>query len=782
VSLVLRFWAVGLVAATLSCISGGPNKLCGAVGQPCCASAACDEGARCGGDSLCAPCGALDQLCCADDTCTTGLTCTGRLCAASLVCPTQCTLGVSRCSGQGGIETCVANGVCPEWRTIVATCPANTSCVAGATQVDCVEKCAGACTVSALSCTAAGLQECVQGPADVCPVLKLKEENSPFPLCVAGATAEPDFGWESPTPFGAAVAGLAGTGPDELYVLDRAGNIIHNLRGTWTYEVRPTPGKELNAVATCDLPSYAFAAGKSGAVFMRRGGRWAEEDVGQNVELRDIACDSLLNAVAVGASGRLFVRRSGVWSAVESSLTGPFNAVALNESLGKAWAVGPGGQVVRCDGVTSATPTCARELVGITTELFDVTADEGTGRVFAVGAQTTVVSRGSLGTWANFPGLGTLPRVDLRAIVTTTDQPGGQPELMVAGDQGLRFTLSGSGPVVLPPPAPTVSFASLVSLPMGRWFAGDPFGALWYGVSFDDNARLLGGGKPISESLADVTSAGLGRLFAVGQAGGRYRRENATWSPDNGGLTITGRLTAVTAVSANEVYAVGARGSVYVRRSGLWSIDTMGQTMAQLQDIAFDAQRLYAVGDNGAWLEKERTGSTGWQVVNHGVTTRSLNKLALRLGAAGVADEVIAVGADCEMVSKVGGTFKRVSTSPQCNSAEDLTAALFTPAGALVVGGNDGLVLQRLNGTETFTREQFTVGPDIKVITELVYANDAVWAVLLDDGLYQRVGSTWRQYQPNISSLGMNSLTFDARDGLFAVGDSGLVIRRANPP
>ena len=773
-----------VVLLALGCTSGQQTKLCGAVGQPCCASASCDEGGRCGGDNLCAACGDQDQVCCEGDVCNGGFTCTGRLCAASLVCPTQCTIGASQCSGGGGIETCVANGVCPEWRTIIAACPANTACVASGGQVDCVEKCAGACTVSALSCTASGLQECVQGAADVCPVLNPKEETSAIPLCVAGATADPDFGWESPTPFVGGVVSVIAMFVNDVYVLDRYGNILHDLLGEWKYELRTTPQKKLNVLATCGIPSYVLAAGQGGTVYLRRGGNWNEEYVGQNVELFDIACDTLLNAVAVGQSGRIFLRdRLGNWTSVDSGLPGPFYGATFQRSAGKAWLVGAGGKVARCDGLGGASVSCTLENVGTTADLFDVTVHEATGRVFAVGAASTVVSRGTLGTWANFPGLTMLPRVNLTAIATYTSTPGAQPELMIAGESGTRWRTSGGGVMAEPVPPLSPDFSSLAVLPDGHFFLGDKFGTLSYGESFISPAVRLGGGKPISEHLNAVTSAGSGRLFAVGAQGGRYRRENATWSTDNGGLTLTTGLAAVTAVNANEVYAVGVNGTVYLRRSGLWAVDTTGQTPGQLRDIAFDSQRIYAVGEGGAWLEKSRMGGTGWQLVNHGLTTKRLNHLAIRRGATGAAEEVVAVGDDCEFLSKVGGTIKRIETAPYCNSGEDLHSAVFTPTGGLIVGGSDALVMQRLNGTQMFTREAFTtVDSALTIVVDLIYANDAVWAVVLSGGLFQRVGNTWREYQPNTVSLGMFAATFDARDGIFAVGEDGLVIRRANPP
>ncbi|MCA2980811.1 MAG: hypothetical protein INH37_21290, partial [Myxococcaceae bacterium] len=164
------------------------------------------------------------------------------------------------------------------------------------------------------------------------------------------------------------------------------------------------------------------------------------------------------------------------------------------------------------------------------------------------------------------------------------------------------------------------------------------------------------------------------------------------------------------------------------------------------------------------------------------VSTQQLNKLAIRRSATGAAEEVVAVGNRCELLTKVGNGISRVDLSSVCRF-DSLTSALFTPGGGLIIGGTEALLLQRVSGSQTFVKEFFTdVDPFLVVIDDLFYANDAVWAVVRAGGLFQRVGSQWRAYQPNAMGLGLSAGTFDARDGIFAVGEGGLVIRRSNPP
>jgi hypothetical protein len=780
---------VSLIVLVLGACSGGlTRKLCGAVGQPCCASAVCGEGARCGLQSVCQPCGELNQLCCVDDECQGELACSARTCVQPLTCPTQCTLGTTRCGNAGGVESCRASGVCPEWTAVVTACPSGTSCRADAGSADCVAVCEGTCTPSTMLCTVAGLQECVQTAADTCPTLRPKQETNEVPVCMKGTVREPDFIWESPVPFRAPIREVAGGLVSSFWVLDTFGNIIRNAVGDWSYELRVTPGKEQRALSDCGLRSYLFSAGEAGVAFLRYGGTWEEEFVGEAVSLSSISCTMDLSALAVGKSENLFVRRpgkSGAWWRVDTGFPGPFNAVSQVSIMSEAWLVGPNGTIVRCAGLDTLSVTCTAESSGVTAGLHHVWGDDVSGRVFAVGEAGTALSRGTLGTWAPLPLSGPRPSVSLRRILGFRERPSFEPSLLAVGDEGAFWT-SAQAPFETSSVTPAEDLSSLMILEGGHTFIGASQGTLWYskGPSGTGRAELptvVGGRRPITETLTAVTGAGKGELFAVGAEGGRYLRKNASWTTDTGGLAVPHALLAVLAVSSNEVYAAGANGSIYVRRQGQWSIDSSGLTTAAVHDLAFDGERIYAVGAEGLWLEKSRTGGAGWNVVTHGLTQQTLYGVATVPSTALGGSEVIVVGGGCLVLSKRGGAVQRLDI-PACPGQTPLHSVSVTPNGAVLIGGENGLVLERFRGATEFTADTVW-GPESFVpISRLVATNDSVWAVLFDGDIYRRVGTTWRQYMPNATYAGMYGAWADSEEGVFFVGAEGQVWRRPNPP
>ncbi len=782
----LTFFAGVMLCLGTSCTTGGRTNLCGEVGQPCCASETCDEGARCNSSRLCDACGGLGEPCCLADVCADEFVCESNRCTQALSCSTQCTLGAKRCSNPGGIEVCEASGVCPAWKSVIDFCPNGTYCLVSELSTDCVESCAGACIVSTLLCTASGMQECVQRPTDPCPILQRKDESLTAPLCMAGATAEPNFQWESPTPLGTPIVALAGQDADNFFALDSRGNIIHKVSNTWTYELQPRDGKRQLAISDCGIFSSLMSVGLGGSVFIHRAGGFSEEFVGERVSLVSVACNLEHQAVAVGDSAKIYIRSkgaTGTWTPMALDTPGPFQGVALMPPFGKAWLVGPTGKIVRCEGLGAPPLTCVVENSGTAENLRVVKAHEPSGRVFAIGQNSTFISRGTLGTWGPMPGTSEHPSISMVGLGVYSPPTGVQPQVAVITNEGFIFTGDTTGPQTIEPLPVGAPFTAIAIFASGESFISDMNGLLWFSSSFQPGQfavpTIVAGLKPISENLTDVTSAGNGRLFAVAENGTRYRRYAGSWSLDNGGLVISTELTAVSAVSAQEVYAVGVNGTVYVRRAGVWSIESTGLVSSTLNDIAYDDDHIYAVGDNGVWLEKERHTSVGWHVVNHGLTTKPLNKLAVFRGDATRASEVIAVGDACQVLSKSGTTISKrdVSECPQ----SDLLAATFSPKGTLLIGGTAGVLMRAETSLGGFEVEH-VLSPFLEIsVIELQVTPEATWALTTGSGIFKNDGNGWTDYQPGTAPSWMSAFALDEQDGLFGVGFAGQVIRITRP-
>ena len=757
-----------LVVLAAACSGGLHTRLCGAVDQPCCAELpACDDGARCNATSVCEACGATGQGCCADNACQAGLTCSGSVCAEPLVCTTQCTLGTTRCSATGGVESCGSDGTCPAWRSVVATCPTGTVCTNG----DCVEQCPTACVPDTLQCTVQGLQRCVQPTGQACPSLMMAADSDP-PTCMLGAAVGTDLVWESPTPFHAPLAGIAGDLVSSYWLLDGLGNIVHLGPAGLEYEVRGVAGKRARAIASCGLGSRLFAVGEGGTVYRRGYGGWTEENVGAAVTLEAVACDSNQMAVATGGDGKLYRSGTPGWSNYPTGSSGPFHGLGYNFSTQQVFLVGNGGAITRCTGLDQPTPACAADPSGSTADLAAAWGDPFNSQIFAVGANGTVLQRGTSSAWTALDSGGATE--SLQAVAGYLEPSTNTTVVIAAGASGAYlarpYALSFFENVVA-----AETLTGVMAIDKNNVFLTSREGTLWYTDQVSPLPTTpftaLGGQKPIAATLNAVSGLGLGKVFAVGEGGARYRRVNGGWLPDTGGLGVTQALTGVAAVSAGEVYAVGLGGRLLVRRYGTWSDDAPGLTAVDLQAVAADTQRTVAVGANGTWLEKPRAGA--WQAVAQTATTRGLYALAMNRDASGAATEVIAVGEGCTVVSKVGETFSLVPGA-QCPGGTTLRAATFTSAGELYLGGTGGVILKRT--ASGFVREYLDAVTQ-ETVRGLTAQGSSVWAMTEQGGLFRRT-TAWGAFQPDLTTSDLLAGWNDQDEGLFIVGGQGLVWRK----
>lgn len=715
--------------------SGLTTKLCGAAGQPCCAQAMCDVGAMCGANELC---------------------------VAGISCSTDCTLGSSRCANNG-IETCTAAGVCPEWRTTLATCPSGSVCTPSGNSADCLETCPGACTPNTQLCTSEGLRRCEA--SGTCPTLVAEPDDSDLPLCITGGVIDTELSWESPAPLGNDLVDIAGELSGSSWVLDELGNIVRYALGPWEFELRPTPGKRMRHLSSCGLGSILYAAGENGTVFRRSGGLWTEENVGAPVELTGITCNST-QAFASSADGRLFIRNGSTWTGYPTGVNTAFSDVTTLFSLQQAFLSGPGGIVVKCDYV-SLPPTCTLENSGTTQNLNAIWGDTFTDTVWAVGENGTLLQRSGT-SWQTIPLAGVTD-----AIVGVTGWH----------DSSITTTtiaaISRSGKAII---RRNAAVEDILQLPDSQftnvWVPNEDtlvftahHGGLWFRNGLFSAAAFVarGGRKPISAQLNAVTSIGQGRLFAVGEGGARVRRQNNAWSVDALGAATTSSLHGIAARSPGEIYAVGDDGTVLVRRWGTWVAEAQGLTTESLRAVVLDNERVWALGQT-VLLERSLTTGT-WRLIALPAGTRPVRALALRKDGGGKATELVIAGDECTTLS-VGLTDDSFTPGPACGARFDINAAAFLASGDLIVATESGHIHRRTGAT--FTIENTPVNLD--AILGLVPDGSSMWAVGDEGRFMRRVATSWM----DVAEVTTKSITAGVRDdeGLFVVGASGLVIRR----
>lgn len=754
------FTLVALSVSALSC-GGLSNQLCGAPGQPCCANATCNANALCGVSDLCEACGNEGEKCCASG-CGDGLTCSGTTCSRAVSCMTACTLGAQRCANNG-IETCTAVGVCPSWTNTLPACPAGSLCTANGALADCIESCPGACTVDARLCTNEGLRLCVA--SGTCPTLMPEADDTDVPTCLTGGTVTPELSWESPTPFGQRIVDIGGELRGSYWVLDDLGNIVRYALGPWEYELRATPGKRMKKIASCGLGSLLYAAGEGGTIFRRSGGTWNEENVGSSVLLTDVACDST-RAYASGADGRLFIRSGGTWTAYPSGVTTRLNAIASLFSQQKLIAAGTGGVVVKCETAT-LPPTCVTEASGTTDDLLALSSDTYTGTVWAVGPNGTLLERGS--SWSRI----NLPSVTSRLVGVTNwhDSSLNATTVIAISDTGtaiIRRTGGIEEIVQVPDTGLTNAWApdedTLV-------FTGRN-GALWYRNGLFSTAPFSarGGKKPLTADLNAVVSVGNGRLFAVGDGGARVRRQNGVWSADALGVSTTVNLHGIAARSANEVYAVGDEGTVLVRRYGTWVADAVGLTTEPLTSVVLDSSKVWVLGQTKLFEKNLTSGTWRGIALPQGALP---TVLALKKDAQGKALELVVAGNGCATWT-VGLTDDAFTPGPTCNDRYELSAAAFSSSGDLFVATTEGTIFHRTGATMTFENVS---GLRVDPFWGFIVDGASMWVVGAEGALYRRVGSTWSEAAPDVTTAELRGGVKDD-EGLFIVGVGGVVLRR----
>ena len=748
----------GLVA--LAGCGGITTKLCGSPGQPCCEGQGCDTGAICGERQVCELCGKEGVQCCQASVCEGALVCTSNVCVPPLSCATQCTLGASRCNGNG-VETCIAQGVCPAWAPL-ANCPSGAICNEANGVADCAESCPGTCTPDTLLCTTEGLRSC--RAASPCPVLEGALDDSEWPTCVTGAIVNSDYVWEGPAPFGGNVARLAGDQLNSYWVLDESGNVIHVSLGQWTYELLPVEGQRPKALAFC-YGSKLVAVGEAGAVYSRSGGEWSLSNAGTTDDLVDVFC-SFDDVWAVTSAGRLFhLPRGGSWSSTLVSPVRGITALAVNVFQGELYLVGAGGLILRCDTTTSPV-TCAVEPAPTTAKLLDVDADPIGGGVFAVGEEGTLLER-SQSAWH----LVSFPRpekfVAVRAVGVSSAVPTRMSALSSEGSV-VTFHL-GAPPDIGPAPQPLLT--SLMVTATGQQVLGGPTGALWYRRAYDSSVPFdrKGGERPVRGLLTRVARLGAGRLVAVGKGGLRVRRENGAWLSDANGVATLDDLNDLAVRSESEVYAVGAHGAVLVRRWGTWVREAEGLATEELLSVGIDAEHVGAMSTASLFQKDLATGQ--WSRVE--LPFQELQQdLALRTSSDGTLRELSIVGAGCLMATFTPGAGWSVIRPCQSAQTEVLSSAVYLPNGDLMAANRDGFFFHRLGSA---VEEERAVSFDRASVVDLVVDGANVWAV--GDTIRRRVGTAWIDAAPAITEQVFFSAA-RSEDGLFFVGAEGMVLRR----
>jgi photosystem II stability/assembly factor-like uncharacterized protein len=759
-------------ATGLECAADKRCHPCGSDGEICCANDRCGAGNECRGDGLCHRCGAEGEECCSGNGCATSLRCDMSVCV--MPCGEGCAPGSKTCNSNGGVDLCTyTSPPCTEWSVVLERCPEEQVCREGA----CVPRCPDACVLGSNLCTSEGLKICVLDEATQCPAYKLAPDSPDNPSCMTGA-CDGSICWESPLPQGTSINAITGWDWDQLYLLDKLGNIIKRSGETWTYDWRAGQGgNKVLAVANCHSPGTARAVGTNGLSLRRTSVDWRPEDIGNStVTLRAVGCASVDYALAVGDGGKVFARdESDTWRALPSPTTENLLAADLFGAGSEGWAVGNRGTIVHCDRLDEPEhTTCELEGIGLTqSDLYAVWVNRmgapgsflGAGEVIAVGAGGVVLNRVPGGGWMRVAqGLSTKT---LRAVY-------GLPEgdVYVAGDGGAFLYRIGT--VWATESFTTTILTGAYASDQSHLFVVGEHGEIWFndarggeGPPPQVHWRQFGGRVPTREMLNAVEGTGAQNVYAVGTAGTILHKSGDAWRQEARGL-VSNDLHAIAIVSAEEVYAVGDGGVILARRDGTWRREGAGVTSNPLYGAFSDGKTVFAVGPGGTWLEKP-VGASGtmWHLVQQPVPD------AYFMDISGNASEVWAVGGFCTAVKKkADGTFS-TEIVPGCNG-DDFSAVWVGPDGEIFLGTTfSGELFHRLQGTW-----QAEYLGTMEMINGLAVRGGDAWALCGAGELYHRVAGQWRQEAAMMTTYSLSDAYASPEGHVFIVGVNGLIWHR----
>ena len=225
--------------------------------------------------------------------------------------------------------------------------------------------------------------------------------------------------------------GVAGSAPDNVFIVGDQGTILHWDGIALSPEASGTTAN-LRGVSVVD-ETLSYAVGEQGTILHRQDGAWLV-DPPMSTAVLNAACAASTFAVAVGEQGTILLYRQGVWGQVANGRTDNYYAVA-NASDGLQ-VVGALGVVVHVD-PGAGTIVSTVNISGYTKVL--------AGAVPYSSGSLLVGVDGGFFYWAN--GAAThkpsLPQKFLRAIsvVGSTAWIVGHEGLVAAGDVDSPMTL-----------------------------------------------------------------------------------------------------------------------------------------------------------------------------------------------------------------------------------------------------------------------------------------------------------------------------------------------------
>jgi photosystem II stability/assembly factor-like uncharacterized protein len=251
-----------------------------------------------------------------------------------------------------------------------------------------------------------------------------------------------------------------------------------------------------------------------------------------------------------------------------------------------------------------------------------------------------------------------------------------------------------------------------------------------------------------------------------------------TWEVMQSGTTRN--LQGITGFDMENIYAVGASGTILNYNGSTWAAQSSGTSWTLYDVYGTDPGNIYAVGDYRGIFRN--TGS-GWSRINH----QSLNRPLYAFGGPSAASgELIGVGQTQtiwvffvrQYYNTVSGTNNSFSSQEHHLFSNSLRGLFTTPGGDVIVAGDSGLIAHYQGkdfwGHHKYSRFSTPTSRGLKDVWGTDINN--LFAVGDSGTILRRAdGGSWVSMQSN-TSANLTAVWGTALDNVYAVGAGGTVM------
>ncbi|MBI4776110.1 MAG: hypothetical protein HY788_18360 [Deltaproteobacteria bacterium] len=589
---------------------------------------------------------------------------------------------------------------------------------------------------------------------------------------VFGDLSDSDIGrrtwsWVNPWPQGNTLFGVGGTSSSSLFLVGEKGTILQYADGEWN-SWNSRVSNTLSAVWEV-RPDSVYAVGEQGLVLHYDGETWSRmTTVAFNFDLTGVWGSSDENLFVVGRSRSqdslegVILRYDGSnWLKMATGLKDFELRAIWGTGPSDVWAVGLQygnqalhGVILHYDGREWSVSS-----TGTYSPLFDVRGDEN-GNGYAVGSDGTVLNYdGAAWSFVKYdPSLSDITWSEFRKVSVGPD--GSLAVLDVWQNRVLSFHEGTWSWIDIPPDfTPNAIHGTPAS------------GLLTVGSQGHMYRYDQGSWSPLTNvittsDLNAIRGSSPENVFAVGKGGVILHYDGGAWAPMQSGVNL--ELRGVWASPWEYALAVGAEGTILINQDNGWAPMESGVTSdlnAVYGPPITDYYAIYAVGKNGVVLYYD---GFEWYHPDMGIDVDLNDVWVSERG------QVFVVGQGGLILQFDGRSWEQVPSG----TSEDLNAITGIRVSALsqyvVAVGDSGTILV-FDGK---TWSPFPSNLSIDLIGVGVTGLRSLFVLGRDGSGHLHDGALW---QPSIlpASVAVRSVWADSRQDLFAVGDSGTILRYA---